>query len=70
MRRSDFDYDLPPDRIAQQPSRSRSASRLLCLNRVSGAVADRIFKDLPQLLRSGDLLILNDTRVIGVDRTR
>ena len=64
MQRSDFDYDLPPNRIAQQPSRSRSASRLLCLDRVSGAVADRIFKDLPQLLCSGDLLILNDTRVI------
>ncbi len=64
MRRSDFDYNLPPDRIAQQPSRARSASRLLCLDRTGGAVSDRTFKDLPQLLRAGDLLILNDTRVI------
>ncbi len=58
----DFDFDLPPDLIAQHPAAERSASRLL-----DGTVwppADRIFRDLPDLLRAGDLLVFNDTRVI------
>ena len=61
---SDFDYELPPDRIAQSPARPRDASRLLVLDRRTGAVAHRRFRDLPDLLRPTDLLVVNDTRVI------
>jgi S-adenosylmethionine:tRNA ribosyltransferase-isomerase len=58
----DFDYELPPELIAQHPSATRSGSRLL---RLSGDVlSDHRFSDLPQLLAPGDLLVLNDTRVI------
>ena len=58
----DFDYELPPELIAQHPSETRSGSRLLCL---SGAtLADRRFADLPRLLSPGDLLVFNDTKVI------
>ena len=59
---SDFDFDLPPELVAQHPAAERSASRLL-----DGTVeppADRIFKALPSLLRAGDLLVFNDTRVV------
>jgi len=58
----DFDYELPPELIAQHPSESRSASRLLRLQ--GDALADHRFSDLPQLLSPGDLLVLNDTKVI------
>jgi len=61
---SDFDYDLPPDRIAQEPARPRDASRLLVLDRRSGAVTHHRFSELPELLAPGDLLVLNDTRVL------
>jgi S-adenosylmethionine:tRNA ribosyltransferase-isomerase len=64
MRLSDFHYDLPPELIAQHPLAERSASRLLCLDRQSGAIEDRRFRDLPDLLRPEDLLVFNDTRVI------
>ena len=64
MRKSDFHYDLPPELIAQAPAEPRGASRLLCLDGASGALADRRFADLPQWLRAGDLLVFNDTRVI------
>src|SRR5262245_15801157 len=64
MKTSDFDYHLPPDHIAQHPAPRRDASRLLWLDRASGAVSHHGFGDLPQLLRSGDLLVVNDTRVI------
>jgi S-adenosylmethionine:tRNA ribosyltransferase-isomerase len=64
MRRSDFHYELPPGRIAQRPLPERSASRLLCLNRTSGAATDRGMRELPALLAPGDLLVFNDTRVI------
>jgi S-adenosylmethionine:tRNA ribosyltransferase-isomerase len=58
----DFDYDLPPELIAQKPAASRTASRLL---HVAGAkLDDRTFSDLPELLTPGDLLIFNDTKVI------
>ncbi len=63
-RLSDFDYDLPPDRVAQEPVRPRDASRLLVLDRRTGGVVHRRFRDLPDLLRAGDLVVLNDTRVI------
>ncbi len=59
---ADFDFDLPPDLIAQRPSAERSASRLLDGRGL--APADRIFRDLPTLLDAGDLLVFNDTRVI------
>lgn len=61
---SDFDYDLPPGLIAQVPLAERSGSRLLCLDRAGGGVSDRLFVELPDLLRDGDLLVFNDTRVI------
>jgi S-adenosylmethionine:tRNA ribosyltransferase-isomerase len=64
MRTESFDYPLPEDRIAQSPIEPRDASRLLVLDRRSGAVAHHAFRDLPGLLAPGDLLVLNDTRVL------
>jgi len=64
MRRSDFHFDLPEALIAQQPAAERGGSRLLVLDGADGAVQDRRFSDLPSLLRPGDLLVFNDTRVI------
>jgi S-adenosylmethionine:tRNA ribosyltransferase-isomerase len=64
LQKSDFNYHLPPERIAQTPLAARVASRLLCLNGASGSIEDRRFADLPTLLRRGDLLVFNDTRVI------
>jgi len=64
MRRSDFFYELPPGLIAQTPLPVRSASRLLCLDRGNGECHDRMMTDLPALLREGDLLVFNDTRVM------
>ena len=58
----DFDYPLPPDRIAQMPLAERSASRLLVMK--GAELADRGIRDLPGLLAPGDLLVMNDTRVI------
>lgn len=59
---ADFDFDLPPELIAQHPTAERSASRLL--DGTGNAPVDRIFRDLPGLLNAGDLLVFNDTRVI------
>lgn len=64
MKTSDFDYDLPEERIAVRPLPGRQDSRLLLLDRESGSIAHRKFLDLPGLLRPGDLLVLNDTRVL------
>lgn len=64
MRKSDLFYDLPERLIAQQPLPQRAASRLLHLDGRDGAVRDLAFADLPGLLRVGDLLVFNDTRVI------
>jgi S-adenosylmethionine:tRNA ribosyltransferase-isomerase len=61
---SDFHYDLPEELIAQQPPAIRGASRMLTLDRRTGAFADRVFTELPDFLREGDLLIVNDSRVI------
>ena len=63
MRLSDFDYDLPTELIAQTPVRPRDSSRLLVLDRASGAVEHRRFLDLPDYLRPGDIAVFNDTRV-------
>ena len=59
---SDYDFDLPEALIAQHPAAERSASRLLVVN--DGALADQQFTDLPSLLNPGDLLVMNDTRVL------
>lgn len=64
LRTSDFEYSLPHDRIAQHPAGTRDESRLLILNRGRDAIEHRRFRDLPEFLRSGDLLVVNDTRVI------
>jgi len=64
MRKSDFHYSLPHDLIAQYPASPRTASRLLALDGAGGALRDLRFTDLPALLRAGDLLVFNDTRVI------
>ena len=64
MKKSDFHYDLPPELIAQAPLSERSASRLLVLDAAQRAWQDRMFRELPQLLRAGDLLVFNDTRVL------
>lgn len=63
-RRQDFHFDLPAELIAQQPPAQRSDSRLLTLDGATGALGDRQFRELPALLRPGDLLVFNDTRVI------
>ncbi len=64
MRRADFHYDLPSELIAQRPTPTRTGSRLLHLHGPTAAVRDLRFADLPTLLRRGDLLVFNDTRVI------
>ena len=64
MKKSDFDFHLPPELIAQAPLPERSASRLLLLDVERQTLQDRLFRDLPGLLRAGDLLIFNDTRVL------
>lgn len=64
LKKSDFHYDLPVELIAQQPLAERSASRLLVVDAPHRSVADRMFGDLPRLLRAGDLLVFNDTRVL------
>ena len=64
MNRSDFDFILPEDLIAQTPMPDRERSRLLCLNRQTGETSHRWFFELPELLRDGDCLVLNDSRVL------
>jgi S-adenosylmethionine:tRNA ribosyltransferase-isomerase len=59
-----FDYALPPALIAQEPAEPRDAARLLVLDRVRGTRADRRFADLPDLLRAGDCLVVNESRVV------
>ncbi len=61
---SSFDFALPPELIAQEPLAERDASRLLVLPRATGAAEHRSVRELPQLLRRGDLLVVNDARVI------
>ena len=66
MRTQDLDYHLPPGLIAQTPVEPRDSARLLVHDRASGAVRHRRFRDLPDELRPGDLVVLNDTRVLPV----
>ncbi|HEV3011173.1 MAG TPA: tRNA preQ1(34) S-adenosylmethionine ribosyltransferase-isomerase QueA [Burkholderiales bacterium] len=61
---SEFDYDLPPELVAQHPIPQRSASRLLHLDATTGALADLAFADFPKLLGPQDAVVLNDTRVV------
>ncbi len=64
MRTSDFDYYLPPEQIAQTAVEPRDSARLLVVHRASGQLEHRVFRDLTEYLRSGDVLVLNQTRVI------
>ena len=64
MKVSDFDFELPEALIAQAPLAERSGARLLVVDGPAGAWRDASVRDLPSLLREGDLLVLNDTRVI------
>jgi S-adenosylmethionine:tRNA ribosyltransferase-isomerase len=64
VRVSDFDFELPEELIAQQPPAERSGARMLQLDRATGAWRDARFREFPELLRAGDVLVLNDSRVI------
>lgn len=64
MKTSDFDYELPPELIAQTPLERRDASRLMTLDKVTGEIGHRHFYELPSLLTAGDCLVLNDSRVL------
>src|ERR1700733_12834180 len=64
MRRTDFYFDLPEELIAQRPTETRSASRMLLLDGADGSRRDLQFRDFPALLQPPDLLVFNDTRVI------
>lgn len=64
MKTSDFDYNLPEELIAQHPLTDRSSSRLMVVDRKDGSLEEKIFKDIIDYLNPGDLLVLNDTRVI------
>lgn len=64
MLTDDFDYDLPTGLIAQEPAEPRDSCRLLVMERSSGQLDHRTFSDLPEYLRAGDVLVVNDTRVL------
>ena len=64
MQVSDFDYDLPPELIAQDPIEPRDASRLLIMDRSDGSIRHSVFRDLGRELKAGDMLVLNDTKVL------
>jgi S-adenosylmethionine:tRNA ribosyltransferase-isomerase len=64
MLTSDFDYDLPPELIAPEPLPDRAASRMMIVEKGAGAIQHRRFLDLPDFIEAGDLLVLNDTRVV------
>ncbi|MEY3017475.1 MAG: S-adenosylmethionine:tRNA ribosyltransferase-isomerase [Pseudomonadota bacterium] len=64
MKTHDFHFDLPEELIARYPMPERSASRLLCLDKSSGAIRHGVFRDIESLLRPGDLLVFNNTKVI------
>jgi S-adenosylmethionine:tRNA ribosyltransferase-isomerase len=64
VRTADFDYELPPEYIAQRPLRPRDSSRLMLLDRAGSGVSHHIFHDLPRFLAPGDALVINQTRVL------
>jgi S-adenosylmethionine:tRNA ribosyltransferase-isomerase len=63
MLREEFDYQLPPELIAQRPLAPRDTSRMMVLEREAGTFRDQVFRDLPQVLEPGDLLVFNNTKV-------
>ena len=64
MRTQDFDYELPQELIADRPLPERTASRMMVVHRTNGLIEHRHFSDLPEYIREGDLLVLNDTKVV------
>ena len=64
MKTEDFDYELPKELIAQTPIKNRSESKLLVMDKNTGDLEDKIFKDVTSYLKKGDVLVLNNTRVI------
>ncbi|GIW14010.1 MAG: S-adenosylmethionine:tRNA ribosyltransferase-isomerase [Tepidiforma sp.] len=65
MRTDDFDFELPGELIAQEPAEPRDSARLMVIDRAAGHIEHRVVRDLPDLLRPGDLLVVNDTRVMA-----
>jgi len=63
LRTADYDFHLPPDRIAQHPTERRDESRLMVVDRAAGTVTHHTFRDLPRFLRAGDVFVVNTTRV-------
>ena len=61
---SDYDFELPRDLIASRPLPDRAASRMMVVDRATGTISHRKFRDLPEFIRPGDLLVLNNSRVI------
>ena len=64
MKRQDFYYELPEELIAQDPLEDRQSSRLLVIDKESGVISHRIFREVTEYLREGDCLVINDTKVI------
>ena len=64
LKKSDFYFDLPEELIAQDPLEDRSSSRLLMLNKETGAISHHVFRDIADYLHPGDCLVLNNTKVI------
>ena len=64
LKKSDFYFELPKELIAQDPLEDRSASRLLHLDKLTGSVDHHVFKEVPEFLKPGDCMVLNNTKVI------
>src|SRR5579863_2890467 len=64
MRTDDLDFELPAELIAQEPPKNRADSRLLHYHRSTQLIGHRVFSDLPEILRAGDLLVFNDSKVL------
>ena len=64
MKTQDFDYELPPERIAQEPWPVRDECKLLAMDRTTGVLQDRIFRDIVDYLKPGDVIVANETRVL------
>jgi S-adenosylmethionine:tRNA ribosyltransferase-isomerase len=65
MKLTDFDYHLPESSIAQTPAEPRDSAKLLCLDRQTGQIDDRVFSDIESMLGNNDVLVVNETRVIN-----
>ena len=64
MQKSDFYYELPKDRIGQEPAEPRDSARMMVMDRESGALEHKIFRELPSFLEPGDLLVVNNSKVL------